>query len=282
MRGSASGKVILVGEHFVVYGYPAIVSGIDKKLRVILRYSSEDRVLPEGWMNEKTFSALAWIRRRYHLPPLDIKVFSEFPVAAGLGSSAAFSVALGRALGVENILSFAHEVEKFYHGNPSGIDTAAAYYGRPLIFRRNGPIQPLDRTGIRLLLVYSGPRDRSTKELVQGVGKLKEERPKVFESLARGYLKVFQGTLEALRERDLERLGHCFNVNQSLLRSLGVSSSRIERVVSDLKKLGALGAKLTGAGDGGFVIGVFDTVRDARYAARKLSTTYPHVLLVSI
>ena len=281
--GRANGKIILFGEHFVVHGEPAVAVPVRKYLRVFISRSLEDTIEPEGWNNGKTMRAverakeLVGIRTGLHL-----RIFSDFPPGAGMGASGAFSVALGRALNVEDVLSFAHELEKIYHGNPSGIDTAVAYYGSSILFRRGEGIELLPRAGGFILAVYSGDRTRSVKELVASVGRMKEREPERFEAILRGYRTVISNGVRAMKEGDLEGIGRCMDVNQNLLRQIGVSSDRIEEAIKFLKNNGALGAKLTGGGDGGFVIGLFGSKSKVEEAVKKAEKRYRYVVVTEI
>jgi mevalonate kinase len=269
------GKVILLGEHAVVYGHPALA--VPLTLGVTARAMPAARCelagLPElspaqRRMLEIAFEAVAAATGR---PSVRVTVDSTLPVSMGLGSSAALAVAVSRCLlgatGVRpspaRVLALALRMEETFHGTPSGVDHTVSAHGAPLLYRRPAPGRPGRVRRIRigvpatLVLALVGPR-RGTQETVAALRRRAARWPGRYGRLftEMGRLAV-EGT-RALEAGDLEELGDAMNVNHGLLAAAGVSSPALDTAVDALRRAGALGAKLTGAGgDGGAVVALF-------------------------
>ncbi|HZW89401.1 MAG TPA: mevalonate kinase [Myxococcaceae bacterium] len=269
------GKVILLGEHAVVYGQPALA--VPLSLGVTARGTPAERCelgglpelsAPQRRMLDVAFEAVASATGH---PPLRIALTSSLPVSMGLGSSAALAVAVSRLLlGASGrrptpakVLALALRMEEAFHGTPSGVDHTVSAHGTPLLYRRPAPgrpgrVNPV-RIGARATLVLAlvGPR-RGTQETVAALRRRAARWPARYGRLFKemGRLAV-EGT-EALEAGDLESLGDAMNVNHGLLAGAGVSSPPLDTAVDALRRAGALGAKLTGAGgDGGAVVALF-------------------------
>jgi mevalonate kinase len=269
------GKVILLGEHSVVYGHPALA--VPLSLGVTARGTAAERcelgglpdlTAPQRRMLETAFDAVASATGR---PAVRIALSSSLPVSMGLGSSAALAVAVSRLLleasGTHatpaKVLALALRMEETFHGTPSGVDHTVSAHGEPLLYRRPAPGKPgrvrRVRIGARATLVLAlvGPR-RGTQETVAALRRRAARWPDRYGRLFKemGRLAV-EGT-EALESGDLESLGDAMNVNHGLLAAAGVSSAALDAAVDTLRRAGALGAKLTGAGgDGGAVVALF-------------------------
>ncbi|MEM3693468.1 MAG: mevalonate kinase [Candidatus Bathyarchaeia archaeon] len=271
-EASAPGKVILLGEHFVVFGKPALVMALDKRARVRVKVldlracdikvhsinipnasPAELQPIKEAAIKAMEFLGLEGKRG------LEITVASEIPISAGLGSSAAVSVAtiaavgglFGVSLTKEDLCRLALEAERLVHKNPSGIDPTIATYGGILLFEKGKPPEPVKLDlDFRLVIGNTGIA-RSTGEMVAKVGLLQRYHPEIFASILEAAHRL---VLEALRASDLEGLGRLFNVNHGLLSAVGVSDISLERLVYAARAAGALGAKLTGGGGGGCMI----------------------------
>jgi len=269
------GKVILLGEHAVVYGHPALA--VPLTLGVTARAVPSDRCALTGLdelteaqrrMLDAAFERVAEATGR---PPLRITLSSTLPVSMGLGSSAALAVAVSRLLlaaggtrpSPAKVLALALQMEETFHGTPSGVDHTVSAHGAPLLYRRPAPGRPPRvrqvRIGARatLVLALAGPR-RGTQQTVAALRQRAKRWPRrygrLFEEMGR---LAMEGT-RALESGDLETLGDAMNVNHGLLSAAGVSSPTLELAVDALRRAGALGAKLTGAGgDGGAVVALF-------------------------
>lgn len=280
VTGSASGKVILLGEHSVVYGRPAIavpLSGL--RVRAILSpHSGHLRIqspavgmdallsdLPPDHPLARIVLLTAEHYRR--LPPRAVlRIESGIPVASGLGSGAAVSTAVVRALaawyGIQPepavVSALVYEVERIYHGTPSGIDNTVIAYEQPVYFVRGRPPEMLPVGATLHLLVADSGIPSPTREVVAGVRRRWEaerERYKTFFDRIAGRVEEAR---RAIALGDARALGEQMSANHELLREIGVSSSVLDRLVEAARRAGALGAKLSGAGQGGNVVALVE------------------------
>ena len=269
-RGRAAGKVILLGEHAVVYGRPALAAGLALGLEVEVRSEKgparveSDR--PGMDADSRPLHLVKEAAAALQVRPCDlvVSIRSELPPGAGLGSSAALSVAVlralasaaGRTLGVNDELALGRRLEAVFHGHPSGIDPAAAAIGGCFRFVRGEPpsIRPL-RPARRLPLVVAlGRRPRSTGAVVGGLRSRWEADRARYERLFDAVGAVVDEGARAAETGDLAALGEAFDRNQALLVELGVSAPEVDELVTAVRDAGALGAKLTGGGAGGAVL----------------------------
>ena len=266
-RGSAAGKVILLGEHAVVYGRPALAAGLGLGLEVdILPADGPARVESDLGDEERLDRLVAAAADAVGVPAQGFvaRVRSELPPGAGLGSSAALSIALlralaraaGRTLAGAEELALGRRLEAIFHGHPSGIDPAAAALGSCFRFVRGEPpaITPLRPACPLPLVVALGDRPRSTGAAVTGLRARWEADRAAHERLFDEVARVVEDGARAAERGDLPALGEAFDRNQELLRALGVSAPDVERLVQAARMSGALGAKLTGGGAGGAAI----------------------------
>jgi mevalonate kinase len=193
---------------------------------------------------------------------IEIKLAGDLTVfTGGIGASAALAAAVSRAVNNffglncddNKINEAAYEGEKVVHGNPSGIDNTAAVFGGLFLFKK-GLIEKIKiKKTIEIVLIDSGIIN-STKAVIEEVRKDKEDNKAKLDLILKEYLKLVQLGKRALQDFDLEKLGEFMDKNHILLKELGVSCSELDKIVGIAKKLGALGAKLTGTGKGGIVI----------------------------
>jgi mevalonate kinase len=267
----ANGKVILLGEHAVVYGVPAIAAGIERGVVANARLAPSsslcivDRHAEPGDDSElgRAFGALLG---SLGAPALAVECSLELPPGSGLGASAALGVAIARAVLEASgspqdplrVLAAAAAWEGVYHGNPSGVDAAAAAHDGCLWFEKASGLQPI-QLGRELVLAIglAGP-PASTKLMVEGVARLRERRPEVVDKALQGIHALVRNARLCLEAGDLPGLGSLMNYNQMLLSGLFVSTEGIERCCGLAREAGALGAKLTGAGGGGAVVALCD------------------------
>ena len=195
---------------------------------------------------------------------------SELPPGGGLGSSAALGVAIARAVcavvdgdAIEpSVIARADAWERVFHGNPSGIDTAASVRGGCLRFVRGaGATDATLARELRLCVGWSG-RSSSTRVMVERVAALRERDADRVDRDLDAIAALVEGAVVALSAGDLAALGERMDRNQSLLGGLGVSTPAIEAMCDAARGAGALGAKLTGAGGGGSVIALLRSSDD--------------------
>ena len=281
--GRGYGKVILFGEHFVVYGLPGIASGIDKFVEVTaenLEDSDEVIVVDNVYFNETVSSktnpehikisgpeAMFKDEPEVDLKGLKLTYNGTLSKGGGLGFSAALGVAMARAINNlyclgwkdDKIFEVAMKWESIAHGTPSGIDPACATYGSLIWFEKNmqggkNRIQPFSAGKPVLLVIGDTGVPRRTKEAVMAVRQRKEENPEEYEKIFAEAEKIFYEAKSALESGEVTDLGKLMNKNQELLRRIGVSSPELETMIKTSIEKGALGAKLTGAGCGGNMI----------------------------
>jgi mevalonate kinase len=285
---SAPAKVILFGEHFVVYGEPAIVLAIDKRAYAkaetrtdkLLHIRSANLNLAADIANgtlkvehgdpkeaRMKFGPVKMavekvLEKHGENAGLNIEINSTVPVGAGLGSSAAVvaavTAAVGAALSVkmskEDVFRIALEGERIVHGTPSGIDPAIATFGGTLLFQIDTGFKPLEvKTDIPLVIGDTGV-ERSTRVQVEKVRNIREKYSQVVEPVMAAAREIALTATEALKKSDLDTVGELMNINHALLSGIGVSDESLEWLINAARKAGALGAKLTGAGGGGCMI----------------------------
>ncbi len=278
-KGSGYGKVILFGEHFVVHGVPGVVSATDAKTDAEVKKTpkgleiKDERTGSKGYAEEKKLQQIESIQRMLRamdMPtdtPMSIWIGGNLPGFSGLGASAASSVAIARAISEEfglklldeKINSVAYEGEKAYAGNPSGIDNTAATYGGLMWFRKNvkGGPDLVERLKVKTpaeIVICSTGKVANTKAMVEGVAQRKRENPKKYDPLFKRAEEVAIEGRQALEAGDVKRVGELMNENHSLLQDIEVSSKELDFLVDLARKLGALGAKLTGGGGGGCMV----------------------------
>lgn len=259
------GKVILFGEHAVVYDQPALAAGLSRGLKATASAGTGRLTIP-AWdldlgMNDDSpvARAFAAILARLEVRDIDVAVEAELPARAGLGSSAAFAIAVARAAGIsgahdhEAVMAAAADAETIFHGTPSGIDLAAAASGEVGRFQRSKGWHAVSVPQPMTLCVGLSGRPRDTRAQVDAVRRLRDRTPvirTVIETLG-----ALAGEGEhALGQGDIDELGRLFDVAHGLLAALRVSTAELEALVHTARAAGAVGAKLTGAGGGGAVI----------------------------
>lgn len=250
IRVSAPGKLMLLGEHAVVYGYPCIVTAISQRLEVSVSKIDDmpmdrrfiDAAL-QAWGDGKDYS---------------FSIKSAFSGKYGFGSSAAVTVATLKIMRptVENRALFdaAYKIVLDVQGIGSGFDVAAATYGGTLYFVAAGKIiEPLSVQELPLIVGYTGVK-ADTTTLIKQVAQKREKNPQKVERIFQAIAKLVDEAKQKMFEGDWERVGKLMDFNQEYLRDLGVSSEKLEAMISAAKKAGAWGAKLSGAGGGDCMI----------------------------
>jgi mevalonate kinase len=278
-KGSGYGKVILFGEHFVVHGVPGIVSATDAKTDAEVKKTAKSLVINDerkgskGYAEEKRLQQIESIQRMLKaigMPAdtaMSIWIGGNLPGFSGLGASAASSVAIARAiseefglkLSDEKINEVAYEAEKAYAGNPSGIDNTAATYGGLMMFKKNvkGGPDSVEKLVVKKpveIVIGSTGKVANTKAMVEGVAERKKANPKKYDLLFKRAEELAMEGRKALEAGDLKKVGELMNENHTLLQGIEVSSKELDFLVDLARKLGAIGAKLTGGGGGGCMV----------------------------
>lgn len=275
---SACGKVILCGEHAVVYGRPAIALPLPSlRARAYVEPSESPLhiVAPDvgrviALETAPADEPLARIVRLTleHLgqatPRATITIRSDIPIGANLGSGAAVSIAiaralaafLGRSLSAEEVSALAFEVEKLYHGSPSGVDNTVIAYERPVWFVRGEPPTLLNAEAVRALpLVIADTGVYTPTRIPVGAVRAGWERDRArYEAVFDAIAEHVHRARAALVAQDWETLGAAMNANHALLQVLGVSSPELDTLCEAARAAGALGAKMSGGGRGGNMI----------------------------
>ena len=280
VHGTASGKVILLGEHAAVYDRHVLALPLESAVTaaIVETQAGINLSIPD-WDIEQSFTvknparggageALALIMRQLGAADrgFDIHVRSRIPVAMGLGASAALAVAIIRAfdkllgLNMDNgaIEKLAFECEKLAHGTPSGIDNNIATYGEPVLYSKSSATRtkPIPLAEPPPIVIASGGIRGATKEQVAGVRSRFEKNTELYTTIFDEINEMSIAGAVALKNCDYDTLGSFMNVCHGFLNALQVSTPELEKMVEIARANGALGAKLTGAGGGGSIVAI--------------------------
>ncbi len=280
------GKVILLGEHAVVYGHHAIAAPIPLAVQakvldaraddgvhlLIPRWGVEERLHPHQHQPHSLHQSLSLVLERLGLSrrSMRIEVIPHVPRAMGLGGSAALAVAVIRALSLhyglklsdEAVNRLAFECEKVAHGTPSGVDNTMATYGKFMIYQRaKSEGEPpttkelVVERPIPIVIGMSGVESLTAKMVAKVRASWEKNKP-LYERIFREIDELTLLGQKAITGYKLEELGELMNVCQGLLNALGVSSWELEELIEISRKHGAVGAKVTGGGGGGSMVAV--------------------------
>jgi len=312
---SAPGKVTLYGEHAVVYKKPAIVASIDKRVYVsckprddnsitiralnlevpgvILTYNQNGEIIFETDYG-KVLSAVSYIKEAIKLTSefldsfrgADLTIESSMPVGAGLGTSAAVSVAtiaayskiLGFDLELKDIARLAWNTEKNVQGIASPMDTSISTYGGIVYLTQEGGdfnIEPLNVSADLNVVIGYVKRQYKTKDMVELVKRYKDKYPMIINQIIDVIGILVDRAKKALLDGDLEYAGELMNINHGLLDALGVSTKELNDLVYIVRAFGAYGSKLSGAGGGGSMIALVESgkISDIKTAISILNGT---------
>jgi mevalonate kinase len=275
---SAPGKIILFGEHAVVYGRPALaipVTQVHADVEVLdseragvwiiapaVDLHTELNTLSPDHPIASVINNLFFLSHVSPFPNLEIRIASTIPVASGLGSGAAVTVALTRALAAhlkysmtdEEVNAFAYEIEKLHHGTPSGIDNTVVTYAKPVYFVKDQPIETLKVGAPFTIVIADTGISAPTKESVGDVRKLWEADQKHWERVFDEIADISFAARRVIEEGWVKMLGVLMDENHAWLQQMTVSSPELDHLVVAARKAGALGAKMSGGGRGGNMI----------------------------
>lgn len=278
MKASAPGKIILFGEHAVVYNRPALAVPVNQvQVEVEVSESNQPGIrihapsihllsdlaaLPPDHPIASVILKVFQLCGISPLPNLSIKIESTIPVAAGLGSGAAVSVAIIRALSLalnrplanEQTNQLAFETEKLHHGAPSGIDNTVIAYNKPVYYIKDKPIEIFKPGKPFTIVIADTGIPAPTKESVGDVRRLWLREQTRCDSIFNEIAQISTMARRLIETGRPEHLGELMNQNHEFLRQLAVSSPELDALVEAARKAGALGAKLSGGGRGGNMI----------------------------
>ncbi|MDR2623802.1 MAG: mevalonate kinase [Methanobrevibacter sp.] len=304
---SAPGKIILFGEHAVVYNQPAIAAAVDKKATISVKESQNDFTTLKSYdldfearlnTENKTYELvngrpgiiryiLEALYQVHDHSPIDIILSTDFPVGSGLGSSAAVTVATLAALyGFHNkkfskktLAHNAHFVEKKVQGMASPLDTSISTHAGLIYLGMDKKISRFNVDFESTFVVGYTSRKRSTSKVVNKVSQLKNRHPYIVDSIMETIGLITEEAKMAILKNDKEKIGELMNINQGLLDSIGVNTTELSRMIYRARKYGAWGSKITGAGGGGSMIAYCPTRSGEVYHSLR---EYDNVIKVNI
>lgn len=273
--GYASGKIIIMGEHSVVYGEPAIAfpfSGTGIQTTVQFHQANESWIessfftgpIAKAPHSMKSVKTLIWqlIKQFKVQQPFYLDIQSNVPAERGMGSSAAVAVSITRAFfdwlelpaTQQNVLYFVNQAEKIAHGNPSGIDATTISGTTPILYQKGIGIHPFELNMDAYLVVADTGIKGQTRKAVKDVARLMEKNPYETGHDLQQLGLLAKNAQHAILHNQPEILGDSMNQAQNLLRALGTSNAALDHLIETALDHGALGAKLTGGGRGGCMI----------------------------
>lgn len=287
----AYGKIILFGEHVVVYGYPALAAALSTGIVCHIEPTAQSKFtlsLPQIHVqasreDEGAFGQILRLLEEQIPHPHhygQLVIHSEIPFKAGLGSSAALAVAMIRALlewhgiswPLQKVNEMAYCVEKIFHGTPSGIDNTVATYGGLCLVADPSKYQMPEYISEKIVLskfvagrlpllpqpipiiVVNTQQERETKKLVEHVREVYQQNPHYYEPIFAAIGDFATRGYQMFMENRYQELGNMMDINHHHLQTMQVSSPALDQAWQDAKAAGACGAKLTGAGGGGCLI----------------------------
>ena len=279
-KASSPAKVILFGEHFVVYGVKAILCAIDKRITVTAETIKENKISiksnigslelePNKEISQinsplKPFYYLANMLIKNQKTGIQIKVESDIPLGVGLGSSSACCVAGAAAISrlfkqtsKEEILELAIEAEKTIYENTSGADCTVCTYGGIMEYDKKNGFKKIESEPNFHLVIANSNIKHSTKSVVESVNQFKQKDENAFSILCDKESKLIQDVLELLKGNNIKEVGERISENQEYLEAIGISNDKLRNMIQ-IGQSKSFGAKITGAGGGGCIFALTD------------------------
>ena len=274
----APGKIILFGEHFVVYQNRAILGAINKYATVTTEKTNTDNILISSSLGqssiqkdedvsnvEKKFRPFFYIAKQVieknnFEKGITIKIESDIPIGAGLGSSSACCVAAAASIlnlfndtDEKEVLELAINAEKTIFPNTSGADCTVSVSGGIIEYQKEKGFSKIETENEFNFIIIDSEQVHSTDKVVERVRKFKENNSDVFTELCSEEERLIVKALDSMKKNDLETIGKCMAQNQMFLEQIGVSNDELLSITKEIEKI-TFGAKITGAGDGGCII----------------------------
>ena len=274
----APGKIILFGEHFVVYENTAILGAINKYATVTTEKTNTDNILISSSLGqssikkdedvsnvEKKFRPFFYIAKQVieknnFDKGIAIKIESDIPIGAGLGSSSACCVAAAASIlnlfnntDEKEVLELAINAEKTIFPNTSGADCTVSVSGGIIEYQKEKGFSKIETENEFNFIIIDSEQVHSTDKVVERVRKFKENNSEVFTELCSEEERLITKALDSMKKNDLETIGKCMAQNQMFLEQIGVSNDELLSITKEIEKI-TFGAKITGAGDGGCII----------------------------
>jgi len=299
----APGKIILFGEHFVVYQNRAILGAINKYATVTSEKTNTENILISSSLGqssiqknedvsnvEKKFRPFFYIAKNVieknnFDKGISIKIDSEIPIGAGLGSSSACCVATAASVlnlfnkkDEKEVLELAIQAEKTIFPNTSGADCTVSVSGGIIEYQKEKGFSKIETDNEFSFLIIDSEQVHSTDKVVERVRKFKEDNSNVFTELCSEEERLITKALDSMKKNDLETVGKCMAQNQMFLEQIGVSNDELLSITKEIEKI-TFGAKITGAGDGGCIIALTQKDNDlSEYVNTTKYQTY-HVTI---
>lgn len=279
-KASAPGKVILFGEHFVVYGVKAILCSINKRVTVTAEKISDKKIVINSEIGNlilepnKSISEInSPLKPFYYLgnkviknqdTGIQIKIDSEIPLGVGLGSSSACCVAGAAAIfklfgdiSKEEILELAIEAERTIFENTSGADCTVCVYGGIMEYDKKQGFKKIEDEPNFQLVIANSNIEHSTESMVSEVKAFTIKNKEEFSKLLNQELELVEDVLKLLKENNTIELGEKINQNQEYLETIGISNNQLREMIEIGQKT-SFGAKITGSGGGGCIFAITD------------------------
>ena len=300
---SAPGKIILFGEHFVVYGIKAILCSIDKRITATSQFVDDKIIrikssLGESVMDLNSLNNLENVQQKFMKPffyiaqkaieenfvdqGIEIVVESEIPSGVGLGSSSAACVAvtasvngLFHKLSKDDVVKIAIQAERTVFEQNSGADSSVSTFGGLVSYDLKNGFQNIPSRNDLNFIISNSAQVHDTQDVVRQVRNFKEENKDLFNKLCNEEIDIVNNAITSLKENNLNKLGSLMLKNHDLLKQIGVSTEKIDSLVKEAKKT-SHGAKITGAGGGGCIISLVDDFnkKDTLDNLRKISDCF--------